>query len=137
MPSRTWQPSEAVLESLFFLGAPKLLRTLDRLIRRPWLWWREALLPLVYLVAESGEVSPLVGLDDRLRHSARLVYSRIGWQNYLTDLDGSKVSDLLNSIVADLSHERPRVRRIRFPHYSLVFWLQNLKSPDREPDQLD
>lgn len=137
MPSRMWCPSDSALESLFFPGAPKLLRKLDGLIRRPWTWWRETLLPMVYLVAEPAEAGPLVGIEDRLRHSTGLVYSRIGWQNYLKDPAGVKIRDLLNNIVADLSYERRRVRRIRFPHYSLVFWLQNLKLPDRKSDQLD
>ncbi|MGH3972081.1 MAG: hypothetical protein ACRDS9_01960 [Pseudonocardiaceae bacterium] len=138
MRSRTWRPSKVTLEGLFFLGAPKLLRELDRLTRRLWLWWRDALLPLVYLVVEPGEASPLVGIEDRLRHGARVVYSRIDQRNYVNDPTGAKVSDLLNNIVADLSYERHRVRRIRFPHYSLTFWLQNLTFPDRqESDQLD
>lgn len=138
MQSRTWRPSRSVLGGLFFVGAPKLLRELDRMIRRPWLWWIDELLPLIYLVVRPGEDSPLVGIEDRLRHGTRVVYSRIDQRNYRDDLPETKVSDLLNSVVADLSYEQRRVRRIRFPHYSLAFWLQNLTSPGQEqPDQLD
>ncbi|MGH4023838.1 MAG: hypothetical protein ACRDRV_04550 [Pseudonocardiaceae bacterium] len=62
-----------------------------------------------------------MGIEDCLRHGSRVIYSRIDRQNYRNDPGETKVSDLLNNIVADLSYKRRRVRRIRFPHYSLAF----------------
>lgn len=138
MQDRTWRPSAAALHGLFFVGAPKLLRELDHMVRRPWLWWRDDLLPLLYLVVMSGEDSPLAGIGDRLRRGTRVVCSRIDSRNYRPDPAETTISDLLNSIVADLSSGPRRVRRMRFPHYSLAFWLQSLTSLDPEqPDQLD
>jgi hypothetical protein len=84
--------------------------------RRPWLWWRDDLLPLLYLVVMPGEDSPLVGIGDRLRRGTRVVCSRIDSRDYRPDPTETTISDLLNNIVADLSSGRRRVRRIRFPY---------------------
>lgn len=142
MGARTWRPSGAVLRGLFFVGAPKMLRELDRMIRRPWLWWRSPLLPLLYLVVPPRQDSPLIGIGDRLRRGTRIVCSRIDSRNYRPDGAETTVNDLLSSVVADLSTTRRRVSRMRFPHYSLVFWLQTLTSagsvpPDQVEDRLN
>lgn len=61
MRSKRWNPESHDLEGLLFAGAPALLSQLDNLVLRPRRWWRETLLPIIYLVCEPIARNPLDG----------------------------------------------------------------------------
>ena len=80
MRSKRWNPGNNDLEGLLFEGSPTLLRQLDNLVIRPRSWWRETLLPIIYLVREPTASNPLDGLADRLRQARGVLHSRIEGQ---------------------------------------------------------
>jgi hypothetical protein len=141
MRSKRWDPASNDLVGLLFEGAPAFLKQLDNLIRRPRRWWRETLLPIIYLACEPVTGNPLDGLADRLRQARGVLYSRInGQQTPLADNGQSverSIHGLLDGIVADLSQRSGRGRPLKFPHYSLAIWLASLIMNHATPGQPD
>ena len=133
-----WRPTEGAAESLLFDGAPKLVELLEELIQRPRSWRREHLLPIVYLILPDQD-TPLHGIDDRFRQSARIISSRVGADPTDADDTASGILGLLNQIVADLSSATKGTGRLKFPHYSPAVWLHGLTmdGTNDQPDQLD
>jgi ABC-type branched-subunit amino acid transport system substrate-binding protein len=130
MRSKRWNPGNNDLEGLLFEGSPTLLRQLDNLVIRPRSWWRETLLPIIYLVREPTASNPLDGLADRLRQARGVLHSRIeGQEPPRSDKDKlseDSIRQLLDGVVADLSQSSGRGRSLKFPHYSLAVWLASL-----------
>ena len=130
MRSKRWNPGNNDLDGLLFEGSPALLHQLDDLVIRPRSWWRETLLPIIYLVREPTASNPLDGLADRLRQARRVLHSRIeGQEPPPSDKDKSSedpIRQLLDGVVADLSQRSGRGRPLKFPHYSLAVWLASL-----------
>jgi ABC-type branched-subunit amino acid transport system substrate-binding protein len=141
MRSKRWDPASSDLGGLLFEGAPALLDQLDNLILRPRRWWRETLLPIIYLVCEPTTRNPLDGLADRLRQARGVLHGRInGRETPLADNGQpveSSIHRLLDGMVADLSQRSGRGRPLKFPHYSLAIWLASLIMNDAAPDQPD
>ena len=141
MRSQHWDPASNDLDGLLFEGAPALLRQLDDLVRRPRIWWRETLLPIIYLVCEPTVRNPLDGLADRLRQARGVPHSRInGRETPRADKGQSpekSIRQLLDGVVADLSQRSGRGRPLRFPHYSLAVWLASLIMNHTTPHQPD
>lgn len=142
MRSKRWDPASKDLDGLLFEGAPALLGQLDDLVRRPRRWWRETLLPIIYLVCEPTARNPLDGLADRLRQARGVLHSRVNGRE--TPLAGNgqpaekSIRQLLDGVVADLSQRSGRGRPLRFPHYSLAIWLAGLimnHTTQHQPDQ--
>jgi hypothetical protein len=75
MRSKRWDPANNDLDRLLFEGAPALLGQLDDLVLRPRRWWRETLLPIIYLACEPTARNPLDGLADRLRQARGVLHS--------------------------------------------------------------
>ncbi len=141
MRSKRWDPANNDLDGLLFEGAPALLGQLDALVLRPRRWWRETLLPIIYLVCEPTARNPLDGLADRLRQARGVLHSRInGRETPLADNgqpSEKSIRQLLDGVVADLSQRSGRGRPLRFPHYSLAVWLANLIMNHTTPHQPD
>lgn len=141
MRSKHWDPANNSLDGLLFEGAPALLGQLDDLVLRPRRWWRETLLPIIYLVREPTAGNPLDGIADRLRQTRGVPHSRIDEQeNPRADNDQPSVNSLhqlLDGAVADLSQHSGRIRPLRFPHYSLAVWLASLVMNNATPHQPD
>jgi ABC-type branched-subunit amino acid transport system substrate-binding protein len=141
MRSKRWDPANNNLDGLLFEGAPALLGQLDDLVLRPRSWWRETLLPIVYLVGEPTGGNPLDGLANRLRQARGVLHSRIdGRETPLADNGQSSVNSihqLLDGAVADLSQRSGRGRPLRFPHYSLAVWLASLIANHTTSNQPD
>lgn len=142
MRARRWDPESDDLDGLLFEGAPALLRQLDELVRRPRRWWRETLLPIIYLACEPTAKNPLDGLANRLHQAHGVLHSRIdGRAKALADNSEpteKSIRQLLDGVVADLSQRSGYGRQLRFPHYSLAVWLASLvmsHSAQRQPDQ--
>lgn len=131
-----WQADQRTLAGLLFTGAPDLLRQLDSLIRRPWRYGREKLLPILYLVA-PGEPSALDGIEDRLGETRgrKVAYARIGQAS--TDTGEPAIRQLLDAAVTGLASKVQQTSRLRFPHYSLATWLIQLKITADHADRLD
>jgi hypothetical protein len=141
MRSKRWDPASNDLDGLLFEGAPALLAQLDNLVLRPRRWWRETLLPIIYLVRESTARNPLDSLADRLRQARGVLHSRINGQ-VVPPADKGQPSEksirqLLDGVVADLSQRSGRGRPLRFPHYSLAVWLASLIMNHTTPHQPD
>ncbi len=141
MRSRRWNPASNDLDGLLFEGASALLGQLDDLVIRPRRWWRETLLPIIYLVCDPTARNPLDGLADRLRQARGVPHSRInGRETPLADNSQpamKSIRQLLDGVVADLSQRRGRGRPLRFPHYSLAVWLVGLIMNHAAPHQPD
>ncbi len=141
MRTKRWEPANNDLGGLLFEGAPALVRQLDDLVLRPRRWWRETLLPIIYLVCEPTVRNPLDGLADRLRQTRGILYSRINGQEAPPADNGQpsekSIRRLLDSVVTDLSQRSSHGRPLRFPHYSLVIWLANLIMNHKTPHQPD
>jgi ABC-type branched-subunit amino acid transport system substrate-binding protein len=142
MRSKRWDPASNDLKGLLFEGAPALLAQLDNLILRPRRWWRETLLPIIYLVCEPTAGNPLDGLADRLRQTPGVLHSRINGRETPPAENGQQsqnsIRRLLDGMVADLSQRSGRGRPLRFPHYSLAIWLASLlgnHTTSHQPDQ--
>lgn len=131
---RNWTAKKpAAIESLLFTGAPKLLNLVEEnLLHRTRLPHADKLLPVIFLIDESTQNSPLIGVEDRLGQTRRVVVSRIG-----TDDPPTSTTDALNRIVADLSTKEKGVARLRFPHYSLAVWLDALTTEEDGDGQAD
>jgi len=125
---RKWEPADpSTVDGLLFDASTNMLTELDALLRRPRRWWTERLVPIIYLVLNAAaSSSPLDGLHDRLSKARpqRVLHSRVG--AFVPD-DGQAqpagIRALLDSVVADLAHQAPGVRPLRFPHYALAVWL--------------
>jgi hypothetical protein len=130
MRSSRWSPGDQGLGGLIFEGSPALLRGLDNLILRPRLWWRETLLPIIFLVCTPNANNPIDGLADRFRQAKGVPYSRIDErQTCAADSDEPSCNStrmLLDSVVADLSQSSGRGRPLKFHNYSLAVWLESL-----------
>ena len=130
MRSKRWNPGNNDLDGLLFEGSPALLRQLDDLVIRPRSWWRETLLPIIYLVRQPTASNPLDGLADRLRQARGVLHSRINGQEApLSENDKPSedpIRQLLDGVVADLSQRSGHGRPLKFPHYSLAVWLASL-----------
>jgi ABC-type branched-subunit amino acid transport system substrate-binding protein len=130
MRSKRWNPGNDDLDGLLFEGSPALLRQLDDLVTRPRSWWRETLLPIIYLVRQPTASNPLDGLADRLSQARGVLHSRIdGQEAPLPETDKPSedpIRQLLDGVVADLSQRSDRGRSLKFPHYSLAVWLASL-----------
>lgn len=141
MRTRRWDPASKDLDGLLFDGAPALLGQLDDLVRRPRRWWRETLLPIIFLVCGPTVRNPLDGLADRLLQARGVLYSRInGRGSPLADngqLAEKSIRSLLDGVVADLSQRSGRGRPLKFPHYSLAVWLESLIMNHTRPLQPD
>jgi Periplasmic binding protein len=137
MRSKRWDPASNDLGGLLFGGTPALLRQLDDLVLRPRHWWRETLLPILYLVCEPTAKNPLDGLADRLRQARGVLYSRINGLAENGQPSGNTIRRLLDGVVADLSQRSGRGRPLRFPHYSLAVWLTSLIMNHATPHQPD
>lgn len=142
MRSKRWDPASNNVDGLLFEGAPALVGQLDDLMLRPRRWWRETLLPIIYLVCEPTAKNPLDGLADRLRQSRGVLHSRINGRETPREDNGQpaekSLRQLLDGVVADLSQRRGRGRPLRFPHYSLAIWLASFimnYAKAHQPDQ--
>lgn len=141
MRSKRWNPGSNDLNGLLFEGSPALLRQLDKLVIRPRRWWRETLLPIIYLVCDPTAGNPLDGLAGRLRQFRGVLHSRIsGSESPQEDNDQSSenpIRQLLDGVVVDFSQHSDHRPTFKFPHYSLVVWLTSLMSHTKAnpPDQ--
>ncbi|MGH8626138.1 MAG: hypothetical protein ACREYC_13030 [Gammaproteobacteria bacterium] len=146
MRPERWDPASNDLDGLLFTGAPALISQLDDLVLRPRRWWRETLLPIIYLVCEPAARNPLDGLADRLRQARGILHSRINGLEAPPVANGQQseksIRRLLDGVVADLSQRSGRGPPLRFPHYSLAVWLASLimnhatpHQPAHQPDQ--
>lgn len=141
MRSKLWNPGSNDLDGLLFEGSPAFLHQLDNLVIRPRRWWRETLLPIIYLVCEPTVGNPLDGLADRLRQSRGILHSRINGNETPREDNGqpsaNPIRRLLDGVVADLSQHSGRRRPLKFPHYSLAVWLASLMNhmKSNPPDQ--
>jgi hypothetical protein len=137
MRSKRWDPASNDLGGLLFGGAPALLSQLDDLVLRPRHWWRETLLPILYLACEPTTKNPLDGLADRLRQARGVLHSRINGLAENGQPSENSIRRLLDGVVADLSQRSGRGRPLRFPHYSLAVWLASLIMNHAMPHQPD
>lgn len=144
MRSKRWGPASNDLEGLLFDGAPALLSQLDELVLRPRRWWRETLLPVIYLVCEPTARNPLDGLADRLHQARGVLHSRInGQESPLADKgqpsenssssttchrlqalpgDRTVVERVIMSASSTFTKSYSMTRRARVPEMEFQFW---------------
>ncbi len=142
MASKKWLPDPTRHAGLLFDGAPDLLRLLDELTRRPFPYWRDKTLPIVYLI-QLVDASPLNGIEDRLAKTSgrKVPFARIhgsGGEPVAGDPLPSTRHLLDSAVIGLASRVRGGGRRLRFPHYSLATWLLGLYDRHNEqPEQSD
>ncbi|GGK44022.1 hypothetical protein GCM10010124_41090 [Pilimelia terevasa] len=126
-----WSATEDELAGLRFPGAAELVGHLDFLVRRPYLFWRDRLLPIVTLARDGDRPSPLDSIERRLlrEDQAVLPYARVGGLGTGPRGDLLALLDLIGSATAQLNERRGRGPRLRFPLYRLGYWLTALEVP--------
>ncbi|WP_203897475.1 hypothetical protein [Virgisporangium aliadipatigenens] len=135
--------SEREMHTLRFTGAPELLRLLDRLVRRPRLWFVGVYLPIIYLVGGAAGENVLGVLAERLNRARgrKIIHVKLSARAPVPP-DGAppgrtpdqefvaRLHRLLDAVVTNFAATRKGVRRIRFPYYGAVSWLVGLYTDD-------
>ncbi|GLW29261.1 hypothetical protein [Actinoplanes regularis] len=149
---RHWRADETATRGLQFQGGPRLLRLIEWLVRRPWWYGSERILPIIQLSRPPAAAhDPFDGLQEWLRKGRFAPWARTG--ESLAARPPSRgsgpsaqpaaptVEDLTDVAVKNLASESRTGRRLRFPHYGLALWLLHLEpfkpdTPDREREKI-
>ncbi|MET0424560.1 MAG: hypothetical protein ABW046_11825 [Actinoplanes sp.] len=150
---RRWPADRQRTRGIQFQGAPELLRLIQQLVRRPWRYGREHVLPIIRLIRPAPDgPDPLDGLVEWLRAAEIAPWARTGVRHAqrpasLRNPAGTvagpppSVEDLLDVAVKDLASHSGAGRRLKFPHYGLALWLTHLtpftpRAVDREKEEI-